>query len=480
MTEHTAHREGGSARRVDIRPLFVCFGLFNAGCFLQLDPSAPLAFAAGERDETVMLLLVMGGCLIGALSLLVAFRSARMSDAAIRRLTVASLVGIICVALCCFARAAFPEVSVPAAYVASALLALCYPVALALWALAFKTLDLRGTLLNASLALLMFALVIGWGNASDPAPASVLAGACLVASTLAFVPLARAGLTDEPVADAADADPKKPSALQLATSIPVLAVCVSSFTTGATQAGSASPSVDPALACFAVALAGIGFSLSAFASWQERKLSFALFRIGLPALAACALIIKMIPLEAFSTILFRDYMFVLFQLAALVSWVYLTSLLRTAHRSAAFVCGCALVACACALGTGLASSLIGYVVNRTALGLITAFLLIFSATTLGRSLILYSKGTESEIELTEKPLDIESTCALIGEQYRLSPRETEVLVELAYGHASSYVAKVLFISNNTARTHMKNIYRKLDVNSREDLLEIIRKTQKGC
>jgi DNA-binding CsgD family transcriptional regulator len=62
----------------------------------------------------------------------------------------------------------------------------------------------------------------------------------------------------------------------------------------------------------------------------------------------------------------------------------------------------------------------------------------------------------------------------IAQTHNLTPRETEILHYLAKGHTGTYVAKVLFISPNTARTHIHNIYRKLNVSSREEILHLTR------
>ena len=51
-------------------------------------------------------------------------------------------------------------------------------------------------------------------------------------------------------------------------------------------------------------------------------------------------------------------------------------------------------------------------------------------------------------------------------------REQEILAYLAEGHSGAYISDVLFISPNTVRTHIHNIYRKLDVSSREDILRL--------
>jgi LuxR family maltose regulon positive regulatory protein len=54
---------------------------------------------------------------------------------------------------------------------------------------------------------------------------------------------------------------------------------------------------------------------------------------------------------------------------------------------------------------------------------------------------------------------------------RLSEREAEVLRLMASGKSSPEIADVLVVGVSTVRTHIKNIYRKLDVHSREQAIE---------
>ena len=51
----------------------------------------------------------------------------------------------------------------------------------------------------------------------------------------------------------------------------------------------------------------------------------------------------------------------------------------------------------------------------------------------------------------------------------LSPREREVLTRLLRSYNPQQVAETLDISVNTVRNHLKNVYRKLGVHSREEL-----------
>lgn len=53
----------------------------------------------------------------------------------------------------------------------------------------------------------------------------------------------------------------------------------------------------------------------------------------------------------------------------------------------------------------------------------------------------------------------------------LSKRETQILEQIAEGKSRSQIAKDLFIDLETVRSHIKNIYLKLDVNSRADAIK---------
>jgi DNA-binding NarL/FixJ family response regulator len=59
----------------------------------------------------------------------------------------------------------------------------------------------------------------------------------------------------------------------------------------------------------------------------------------------------------------------------------------------------------------------------------------------------------------------------------LTGRETEVLEQLAKGKSYSIIADELFIHKETVKSHIKNIYFKLHVNSKAEALEIARKNK---
>jgi DNA-binding NarL/FixJ family response regulator len=56
----------------------------------------------------------------------------------------------------------------------------------------------------------------------------------------------------------------------------------------------------------------------------------------------------------------------------------------------------------------------------------------------------------------------------------LTKRETEVLEGIANGKSRSKIAKDLFLDLETIKSHIKNIYHKLNVNSKEEALKVAR------
>lgn len=53
----------------------------------------------------------------------------------------------------------------------------------------------------------------------------------------------------------------------------------------------------------------------------------------------------------------------------------------------------------------------------------------------------------------------------------LTKRETEILEQIAEGKSRSKIAKELFVDLETVKSHIKNIYSKLNVHSREDAIK---------
>lgn len=68
---------------------------------------------------------------------------------------------------------------------------------------------------------------------------------------------------------------------------------------------------------------------------------------------------------------------------------------------------------------------------------------------------------------------LEEKCLLIANRMHLTQRETDILPYLARGMSVPFISTKLIVSRNTVDTHVRNIYRKLDIHSRDELIEFV-------
>lgn len=67
----------------------------------------------------------------------------------------------------------------------------------------------------------------------------------------------------------------------------------------------------------------------------------------------------------------------------------------------------------------------------------------------------------------------QQACLLLGRQHSLTARETEVLCLIAKGRTARFIADELVISYNTARSHVRHVYEKLDIHSKQEIISLI-------
>ena len=72
----------------------------------------------------------------------------------------------------------------------------------------------------------------------------------------------------------------------------------------------------------------------------------------------------------------------------------------------------------------------------------------------------------------EQAADTAERSKRLAQEFSLTEREGQVLPLLMRGHGASYIANQLNISESTVRTHRTNIYRKLGVTCREELIAL--------
>ncbi|NTU89886.1 MAG: helix-turn-helix transcriptional regulator [Actinobacteria bacterium] len=93
------------------------------------------------------------------------------------------------------------------------------------------------------------------------------------------------------------------------------------------------------------------------------------------------------------------------------------------------------------------------------------------------SVLNHKEKLEHNIQTSvpQKPAvdDTDIMCDILASKNSLTARETEILKYLARGRSLPYVRETLILSKNTVETHAKNLYRKLGIHSRQELIDLV-------
>lgn len=112
-----------------------------------------------------------------------------------------------------------------------------------------------------------------------------------------------------------------------------------------------------------------------------------------------------------------------------------------------------------------------FVSNSIILG-VTYLLVVFVATpSLPRKKGAVSEGGDEETAGVFDSAVAKSKA--IAQEHGLTKRETEILELLAQGRSMPYIQQELVLAEGTVRTHVNRIYKKLDVHSRQELIDLL-------
>ena len=73
----------------------------------------------------------------------------------------------------------------------------------------------------------------------------------------------------------------------------------------------------------------------------------------------------------------------------------------------------------------------------------------------------------------KKPAPFKERCTKLARDCGLTPRETEILILFAKGRSAARIQEELVISRGTVTTHLQHIYRKVDVHSKQELIDLL-------
>lgn len=210
--------------------------------------------------------------------------------------------------------------------------------------------------------------------------------------------------------------------------------------------------------------------VAAMASRSPSSAILAMQGVLLPCAVATILVLPALGIDVvWMQSLFQILQAAGFSVIVLVTWISLAAAVRAVRLEAVVSCSFAAFAVATMAGMGLIH-MIGLAGKDLCLLLLTVYM----------ALIAIWYALEAKREKNARVIDdlrpgayISRRCDELEEGFGISQREKEVLYFLARGYNHAYIGRKLFISENTVRTHVRHIYAKLGVNSREGLLDFI-------
>lgn len=81
---------------------------------------------------------------------------------------------------------------------------------------------------------------------------------------------------------------------------------------------------------------------------------------------------------------------------------------------------------------------------------------------------------QAQVYRAPRELSLQERIAAIPERYGISVREEEIMEYFVQGRSANWIAEELTISKNTVRSHIRSIYTKLDVHTRQELLDFLK------
>lgn len=351
------------------------------------------------------------------------------------------------------------------------------------WSRRFRTFDLRSALFNVAVACLL--AIVAYTAYVLLAPVVGVGLFLTLAAVAVVMPLASSASRGADTTRASGND--APVVLRSLTGFadvvtkPALGLLVFSFVMGLTNF-----SFVEHYATYLAASSIAALTLAIIAFFRpKRPLTHLLYRDLVPFLAIVALAVPTVVMTlAGPSSITMFFTLLLYTFAAFLTLATLCAIANASEFSSDLVFITALVLFSVAslagllCSTQLSADMIS--VTTTVVTTAYAFLTVAMRTTKPDTTVFDQEAFDDEASPVDRNRHghendhdrIAEACARLSEEHRLTAREREILQYLAEGHSGAYISDVLFISPNTARTHIHNIYRKLDVSSREDILRM--------
>lgn len=76
-------------------------------------------------------------------------------------------------------------------------------------------------------------------------------------------------------------------------------------------------------------------------------------------------------------------------------------------------------------------------------------------------------------------LTFEQSCLMLAEKWGLTKRESEIVALMVKGRDKQAIAEKLYISEGTVKVHARNIYQKMDIHSKQELIDLVESTEES-
>lgn len=94
-------------------------------------------------------------------------------------------------------------------------------------------------------------------------------------------------------------------------------------------------------------------------------------------------------------------------------------------------------------------------------------------------LLRYVLANERSVVASSQKTASHEALQRIAQAHRLTPREVDVAALVLQGYSLKMVAQILYIAEGTVQTHMKNLYRKLGLHSKQELIALVNEGERA-
>lgn len=222
----------------------------------------------------------------------------------------------------------------------------------------------------------------------------------------------------------------------------------------------------------------VGGSLAIFVTMSVYKMDFdhLTYQIALPLMAAGFLFLPLAePWNVIGTAVHQAG----YQYFYIVLWALWPVVVARGKVPAGWVVGWGLFSIQLGqfIGSVAASIVIGLITTELQMAMLSAgfifAILIIALFALGNGSANTAWGFVKPMEEADTASDFEKAGTRLARRCHLSPREVEVFFLLAKGRNRAFISEELVIGDETTKSHIKSIYRKADVHSQQELINLI-------